>query len=107
VSYCCHGDGPGESISDGDLPIAILNLDIHPAFKWLWASSCQSKHKIFFWLLLKDRVSTRELLRRKNMDLQDFSCVLCSALVEESLVHLFLECPFDIQCWDLIGVKSS
>jgi hypothetical protein len=25
VSYCYHGDGSGESIPDGDLPIAILN----------------------------------------------------------------------------------
>lgn len=21
---------------------------VHPAFKWLWASLCQNKHKIFF-----------------------------------------------------------
>ena len=41
------------------------------------------------------------------MDLQDFNCVLCSALVEESLVHLFLECLFVIQCWALISVQSS
>ena len=67
---------------------------VHPVFKWLWACSCQSKHKVFFWLLLKDRISTRELLRRKNMALQDFNCVLCNAAVEESLSHLFLECPF-------------
>ena len=45
------------------------HLVIHPVYKWLWACSCQSKHKVFFWLLLKDRISTRELLRRKNMAL--------------------------------------
>ena len=28
-----------------------------PAFKWLWKSSCQNKHKVFFWLLLKDRLA--------------------------------------------------
>jgi hypothetical protein len=27
VSYCYHGDGSGESIPDGDLPIAILGRD--------------------------------------------------------------------------------
>jgi hypothetical protein len=42
-------------------------LTPHPAFRWLWSCSCQSKHKFFFWLLLKDRLSTRELLKRKNM----------------------------------------
>jgi hypothetical protein len=25
----------------------------HPAYRWLWASYCQPKHKVFFWLLLK------------------------------------------------------
>jgi len=39
----------------------------HAAFKWLWKSACQNKHKVFFWLLLNDRLSTRELLRRRNM----------------------------------------
>ena len=28
VSYCCHGDGSGELIPDGDLPIA--NTIPHP-----------------------------------------------------------------------------
>jgi hypothetical protein len=25
---------------------------VHPAFAWTWKSSCQIKHKVFFWLLL-------------------------------------------------------
>ena len=28
---------------------------IHPAFKWLRKSNWQTKHKILFWLILKDR----------------------------------------------------
>ena len=47
------------------------------AFKWLWKNCCQHKHKVFFWLLLKDRLSTRDLLGRKGMILQSFDCVLC------------------------------
>lgn len=78
---------------------------LHPAYKWLWACCCQSKHRVFFWLLLKDRISTRELLRRKNMALQDYNCVLCNVVVEESLAHLFLECPFAIQCWGMINIQ--
>lgn len=80
--------------------------NIHPAFKWIWACSCQSKHKVFFWLLLKDRLSTRELLQRKNMVLQDYNCVLCNAAIQETSVHLFLECPFASQCWSLINVQT-
>lgn len=49
------------------------HLTLHPVYKWLWSCSCQNKHKVFFWLLIKDRLSTRELLRRKNMALQDYN----------------------------------
>ena len=27
---------------------------IHAAYKWLWKSSCQNKHKVFFWFLLSE-----------------------------------------------------
>lgn len=64
----------------------------HPVFSRLWNSCCQNKRKVFFWLLLKDRLSTRELLRRKHMHLPNYSCVLCNLNEDESLIHLFLEC---------------
>ena len=37
-----------------------------PVYSWLWKSSCQPKRKVFCWLLLKDRLCTRELLKRKK-----------------------------------------
>jgi hypothetical protein len=49
---------------------------------------------LFFWLVLKDRISTRELLRRKNMNIEDYNCVLCSNSTDETLMHLLLQCPF-------------
>jgi hypothetical protein len=66
------------------------HLPIHAAFKWLWKSSCQNKHRVFFWLILKGRLNTRGMLRRRNMDLESFSCVLCNAQVEETIDHLLL-----------------
>lgn len=56
-----------------------------PLFKWLWASSNLGKHKFFFWLLLRDRLNTRNLLRRKNMELDDYSCELCNSGCENQL----------------------
>lgn len=61
-------------------------------FKWLWKCFCQPKHKVFFWLVLKDRLSTRNVLRRKHMDLDSYTCVLCQSLAEETCEHLFLHC---------------
>ena len=67
---------------------------IHPAFKWLRKSNWQTKHKILFWLILKDRFNTRSMLRRRNMDLPSYACILCDERIEEDIVHLFLGCQF-------------
>jgi len=80
---------------------------IPPSFRWLWHSSIQNKHKVFFWLILKDRLSTRELLKRKNMELQDYNCVLCINPMEESLNHLLLHCPFAISCWNWLQIQVN
>lgn len=48
-----------------------------PVFRWMWQSQVAGKYKFFFWLLLKDRLNTRNLLRRKNMHLDENTCVLC------------------------------
>ena len=60
-----------------------------------------------FWLLLQDKLSTRGVLRRRNMVLDDYTCVGCGVGVEETVDHLFLNCPFAVQCWALINLDSS
>lgn len=85
--------------------ILIGNTEASPLFPWLWASSNLGKHKFFFWLLIKDRLNTRNLLRRKNMELDDYNCVLCNASHEETSFHLFFECAFSQACWNTIPVN--
>jgi hypothetical protein len=46
--------------------VSIGPRQVHPCFSWLWTTSAQKKHEIFFWLLLKDRLSTRNILRRNT-----------------------------------------
>jgi hypothetical protein len=77
---------------------------VHSIFRWLWKSSCQHNHKVFFWLLIQDRLSTRNILKRKHMFLQSYNCVLCNALLEETVEHLFLHCDFAKECWSIIGL---
>lgn len=48
--------------------------------------------------MLKDRISTRELLRRKHMHLDSYNCVHCTVAVED-LFHLFFHCPLAVACW--------
>jgi hypothetical protein len=78
---------------------------IHPAFRWLWAATSQPKHKVLFWLLLKNMLNTRGMFRRKNMALDSYDCELCLLQREEALRHLFFKCSFAKNCWSLIGVN--
>jgi hypothetical protein len=54
---------------------------------------------------MKDRLSTRGLLRRRNMDLEDYNCILCTNQVEEIVEHLFISCPFAQDCWRLLNLN--
>jgi len=56
-------------------------------------------------LLLKDRLSTRDIIKRKNMQLESYNCVVCNLSAEETSAHLFLNCPFAKQCWSSIGIS--
>ena len=38
------------------------------------------------------------------MFLSSYSCVLCGLDAEETLQHLFLQCQFAKQCWQIIGI---
>ena len=62
-----------------------------PLFSWVWKSSNPRKHKFFFYFLLRDRLNTTNLLRRKHMHLDDYSYVLCNTGCEETSFHLFFE----------------
>jgi hypothetical protein len=75
----------------------------HPLFSWLWKSKCQPKHKVFFWLLLKNILNTRSFLRRRSMPLDSFTCDNCILQIEETVIHLFFRCNFARRCWLLLG----
>jgi hypothetical protein len=72
--------------------------EVHPSFQWLWRSCSQLKPKIFFWLLLKDRLNVRGMLRRRTTHLEDYSCVFCPSQEDETVEHLFMACPFAQLC---------
>lgn len=75
------------------------------AFKWLWRSSCQPQHLVFFWLLMRDKVNTRGTLRRRNMYLDSYVCEMCILQKEETIFHLFIRCNFTGACWASIGIN--
>ena len=72
---------------------------IQPALKWLWKSYCQPKHRVFFWLLMNDRLSIKNILKRRKMQLDSFNCAFYGSAQEETVLHLFWGCPYAQQCW--------
>ena len=62
---------------------------------------------MFLWLLLADRLNTRNMLRRRHFRVQndDYTCLLCLHPPEEDIVHLFFTCPFSQRCWDALGIQ--
>ena len=38
------------------------------------------------------------------MVLDDYNCILCNLALEESLVHLFVACPFSRDFWATLGL---
>ena len=75
---------------------------VNSLFQDIWKSACRLRHQIFFWLLLHDRVNSRNLLHRKSMVLDSYNCALCADSTEETNLHLFWDCPFSLLCWDKI-----
>ena len=62
------------------------------------------KIKVFGWLLLQDRLNTRDMLRRRHYNIgDDFACLLCGQEVE-TLDHMIFTCHFSKMCWDKIHI---
>lgn len=79
----------------------------HPLFKMLWKCAVILRYKVFFWLLLHDRLNTRDLLQRKSFWLSSYSCAICASGCVESAMHLFWDCPFALDCWNIIIPSRS
>jgi hypothetical protein len=47
-------------------------------FKWIWKTKVTKKLKMFVWLLFRDRINSRNLLKRKSFQIEgdDYNCVV-------------------------------
>jgi hypothetical protein len=52
-------------------------------------------------------LNTRNLLRRKNEALDDYSGAICSLGIEETSFHLFFQCPFSSSCWNYLAIQCN
>jgi hypothetical protein len=68
----------------------------------------QNERTLFFetWLLLQDKLNTRDRLRRRNMALDSYVCENCLLQVNESIYYLLLRCNIAKNCWASIGIQT-
>jgi hypothetical protein len=67
-------------------------------YKWLWKSCCIMKTKGFAWLMLSDRLNTRDMLQRRHWRVtNDTHCVLFPIRSYEDRIHLFFQCNFSVR----------
>lgn len=77
----------------------------HQVFVWLWKSKCTMKLKVFGWLLLNDRLNTRNMLKRRHYNIrEDHNCLLCGLNIEETVQHMIFTWSFSRQCWTVLGI---
>ena len=85
--------------------LAHSHIQVDPTLKWIWKSSCTLKIKVFGWLLLMDRLNTRDMMQRRHWNVDDHNCVLCNANVLEDRLHLFFTCNFSLRVWNYLGIS--
>jgi hypothetical protein len=82
--------------------------EVHPekTISWVWKSKCIPKIKFFACLLLNDKLNTRNMLRRRNKFLEDgYNCSLCPNGLEDTMEHLFFDCPSATNHWFALGIQ--
>jgi hypothetical protein len=84
------------------------HLMVPPVFKWIWKSACMMNTKVFAWLLLNDRLNTKDLLVRRNWkEAEDNFCKLCPTRTYEDRLHLFFTCNFSCRVWNYLQIDWS
>lgn len=83
----------------------FASLPSNPIMMKFWKSKCVMKHKVFVWLLIMDRLNTRNMLRRRHFVITtSWDCILCRSPPEETLDHLFFDCTFSQGCWNDLNI---
>ena len=83
----------------------FTHIVVDPIFKWIWKCACTLKLKVFGWLLLMDRLNTRDMMQRRQWIIQDDTCVLFNLAQHEDRAHLFFACNFSQRVWNYVGIS--
>jgi hypothetical protein len=77
-----------------------------PILARIWKSKCILRIKFFAWLLINDRLNTRDMLRRRQCNVTNvYDYVLCPTHAVEDWMHLFFYCNFSQRVWNYLQIS--
>ncbi|XP_073367917.1 uncharacterized protein [Aegilops tauschii subsp. strangulata] len=80
----------------------------NPLTAWMWKSFCTMKIKVLAWMLIMDRLNTKDMVDRRHWHLEDgVNCVLCPLQTRETRDHLFFNCNFSVRVWNYLQIDWS
>jgi hypothetical protein len=71
-------------------------------YYFLWKTNVPQKIKVFLWLVLRNRILTKDNLKKRNWQ-GPVECVFCG--IAESIDHLFFRCPVARYVWRVIQIS--
>ena len=90
---------------DRDRPPLLIGPTVDVLKAHCWKIRCPPKLKHFLWQLMTGCIAVRKNLQARGIK-GDICCVRCGA-VEESINHVFFECPPALQVWALSKIPSN
>jgi hypothetical protein len=95
----------GSCIPSKIYKLHFQHIPNHFPSKWIWKSKCMSKHKLFAWIILHNRINTHDMLLTRHWNVSSsHDCVLCPLHVLEDWSHLFFECNFSVCIWSYLQI---
>jgi hypothetical protein len=73
-------------------------------YKFIWENYAPPKVKFFGWLLVQNRIQTKENLLKKHC-LDSDTCEVCDSGATESAAHLIAGCSFSSGFWQRVGIE--
>lgn len=74
-------------------------------YKKLWQIKVPLKVRIFIWLVIKNKILTKDNLYKKGWRKGDIKCQFCDNI--ETVQHLFFECPLAKFLWNIVSCSLN
>jgi hypothetical protein len=73
-------------------------------YRFLWKSKLPQKIKVFLWLVIRNKILTKDNLRKRNWKGSDECCFFGGM---ESIDHLFFKCSVDRFVWRVVQIALN